>query len=87
MLPEKGLPTLVSTCWSSWPIERAEEQGRHPQGSEHGPCCYDSGARLAGSVLLSQPPEDDLPQGALRHLAAIALAQARRKRALEVTRI
>ena len=44
-------------------------------------------ARLAGSVLLSQPPEGDLPQGALRHLAAIALAQARRKRALEVTRM
>ena len=31
---------------------------------------------FASSVLLSQPPEDDLPQGALRHLAAIALAQA-----------
>ena len=38
-------------------------------------------------ALLSQPPEDNLPQGALRHLAAIALAQARRKRALEVTHI
>ena len=44
-------------------------------------------ARLAGSVLLSQPPEDDLPQGALRHIAATALAQACHKRALEVTRI
>ena len=38
-------------------------------------------------MLLSQPPEDDLPQGALRHLATTTLAQARRKRALEVTRI
>ena len=44
-------------------------------------------ARLAGSVLLSQPPEDDLPQGALRHLAAVAIAQARHKRVLEVTHI
>ena len=42
---------------------------------------------LAGSVLLSQPPEDDLPQGASRHLAAIALAQDSHKRALEVTRM
>ena len=53
----------------------------------HEPCGYGSGARLAGSVLLSQSPEDDLPQGALRHPAAVALAQARHKRALEVTRI
>ena len=67
-------------------IERAEEQGRLPQSSGHEPCGYGSGARLAGSTLLSQPPEDDLPQGALRHLAAIALAQARHKRALGVTR-
>ena len=38
-------------------------------------CCYHS------------RPEDDLPQGALHHLAATALAQAHHKRALEVTRI
>ena len=48
---------------------------------------YGSGARPIGSVMLPQPPEDDLPQGALRHLAATALSQARHKRALEVTRI
>jgi hypothetical protein len=36
---------------------------------------------------LSQQPEDDPPQGAQRHLAAVALAQAHHKRALEVTRI
>ena len=40
---------------------------------------------LVASALLSQPPEDDLPQGALRHFAAIALVQARHKRALGVT--
>ena len=44
-------------------------------------------ARPAGSVQLAQPPEDYLPQGASRHLAATALAQARQKRALEVTRM
>src|SRR4051812_46180766 len=87
VLPNKGLPTLASTCWNSWPIERVEGQGRLPQGFGHEPCGYGSGARLAGSALLSQPAEDDLPQGALRHLAAIALAQAHHKRALEVTRI
>ena len=38
-------------------------------------CCYHS------------RPEDDLPQGALHHLAAVALAQAHHKQALEVTRI
>ena len=43
--------------------------------------------KALGSVLLSQLPEDDLPQGALRHLGATALAQAHHKRALEVTRI
>ena len=86
-VPDKGLPTLASTCWNSWPTERVEEQGCLPQSSGHEPCGYVSGARLVGSVLLSQPPEDDLPQGALRHLAAIALAQARHKQVLEVTRI
>ena len=44
-------------------------------------------ARPAGSVQLAQPPEDDLPQGASRHLAATSFAQARHKRALEVTRM
>ena len=87
MLPDKGLPTLASTCWSSWPTERTEEQGRLPQGSGHEPCGYGSGAKLVGRMLLSQPPGDDLPQGVSRHLAAIALAQAHHKRALEVTRI
>ena len=87
LLPDKGLPTLASTCWNSWPTERAEEQGRLPQGFGHEPCGYGSGARLAGSVPLLQPPEDDLPQGALRHLATIDLSQARHKRALEVTRM
>ena len=87
MLPDKGLPTLASTCWNSWLTERVEEQGRLPQSSGNEPCGYGSGARLAGSMLLSQPPRDDLPQGALRHVAAIALAQANHKRALEVTRI
>ena len=82
-----GIPISASTCWNSWPTERAEEQGRLPQSSGHEPCGYGSGARLAGSMLLSQPPGDDLPQGALRHLTAIALAQAHHKRALEVTRI
>ena len=86
MLPDKGLPTSASTCWNSWPAEHAEEQGRLTQSSGHQPCGYGSGAKLAGSVLLAQPPEDDLPQGALRHLAATALAQAHHKRALEVTR-
>ena len=38
-------------------------------------------------VACSQPPEDDLPQGASRHLGATALAQAHHKQALEVTRI
>ena len=87
MLPDKGLPILASACWNSWLTERTEEQGRLPQSFGHEPCGYGSGTRLAGSVLLLQPPEDDLPQGALRHLAATALAQAHHKRALEVTRI
>ena len=87
VLPDKGLTTSASTCWNSWPTERAEEKGRFPQGFGHEPCSYDSGARLAGSVPLVQPPEDDLPQGASRHLGAMALAQAHHKRALEVTRI
>ena len=63
------------------------KQGRLPQGSGHEPCSYGTGARLAGSVLLSQPPGDDLPQGTLHHLTAIALDQAHHKRALEVTHI
>ena len=69
------------------PTERAEEQCRLPQGFGHERCGYGSGARLAGSVLLSQPPGDDLPQGASRRLAAITLAQDHHKRALEVTRM
>ena len=85
--PVRASPRSASTCWNSWRTEHAEEQGRLPQSFGHEPCGYGIGARLAGSVLLSQPPEDDLPQGALRHLSAIALAQARRKRALEVTHI
>ena len=87
MLPDKGLPTLASTCWNSWLTKHTEEQGHLLQGFGHEPCGYDSGARLAGSVPLSQPPEDDLPQGASRHLGATALTQAHHKRALEVTRI
>ena len=67
--------------------ERAKEQGRLPQSFGHEPCGYGSSTSLAGSTLLSQPPEDDLPQGALHHLAATALAQYHHKRALEVTRI
>ena len=62
--------------WTSWvPAVR------------HEPCGDGSGTRLAGSALLSQPPEDDLPRGALCHLAAIALAQARHKCALGVSRM
>ena len=85
--PIRAVPLRRQLVGNSWPTERAEEQGRLPQSFGHEPCGYGSGARLAGSALLSQPPEDDHPQGALRHLAAIALAQARHKRALEVTRI
>ena len=26
MLPDKGLPTSASTCWNSWPTERAKNK-------------------------------------------------------------
>ena len=42
---------------------------------------------LAGIEQLVQQPEDDLPQGAARRLAAAVLAQAHHKRALEVIHI
>ena len=82
MLPDKGLPTLASTCLIPWRTKCAKGQGRLPQGFGHELCGYDSGP----SVPLAQPPEDDLPQGAWRHLAAAALALPCRRQALEVTR-
>ena len=82
---DKGLPTLASTCWNSCPTERAEEQGRLPQSFRHEPCGYGSGARLAGSVLLSQPG-DGSPREAQRRHADVVPALLHHRQVLEVTR-
>ena len=70
----------------AFPLQR-QLVGMLGQLNTHEPCGYGSGTRLAGSMLHSQPLEDGLSRGAFRHLAAIALAQAHHKRALDVTRV